>query len=304
MKRVNVVVALITKDNEYQRQQASAAEATARRLGIGLRVLYANGDAIAQTKQLLGVIHAAGPDRPDAFVVEPVGTEMRQVAKNAIASGIGWMLLRACDDLRELRRGAPVPVGCVYSDNVEVGRIQARQFAALLPGGGTVLYVEGPAGIVSKNRREGLLETIPPNIEIDTVRGNWSTESAYQAITSRLQLQWSQAPPGIIGCQNDDMAMGARRAVEALSAAHQREQWLKVPFTGCDGLEATGQSWVRSGALAATIVTPVRTTVALELLAKAFASGTQPPEATSMPVTSFPPIEELAAQTSRRAPTA
>ncbi len=295
MKRVNIVLALITRDNAYQREQAAVAEATARRLGMNLRVIYANGDAIGQTKQLLAAIRDTGPDRPDAFVIEPVGTEMKNVAKNAIASGIGWMLLRTSDELRELRKDAPVPVGCVYLDNRAVGHIQAQQFAALLPNGGTVLYVEGPAGMVSRHRREGLLEALPPNIEIDTVRGNWSEESAYQAISSRLQLQWSQAPPGLIGCQNDDMAIGARRAVEGLSAAQQREQWLKVPFTGCDGLEGSGQSWVRSGALAATIITPIRTSVALELIAKAFGSGTQVPEATLMPATSFPPIEELRA---------
>ncbi len=296
MKKLNVVLALVTRDNDYQREQAAAAEATARRLGISLRIIYANSDAIAQTKQILAVIRSTGADRPDAFVVEPVGTEMKQVAKNAVATGIGWvLLLRPADDLRDLRAGAPVPVGCVYTDNTEIGRIQGKQFAAMLPAGGTVLYVEGPAGSVSTQRREGLQQTLPPNITADTVRGNWSEESAYQAVGSRLQLQWSQAPPGIIGCQNDDMAMGARRAVESLSANQQRERWQRIPFTGCDGTQASGQSWVRSGRLAATIIYPIRTGLALELLVKAFSSGTQMPEATAVAPTSFPAVEELRA---------
>ena len=33
----------------------------------------------------------------------------------------------------------------------------------------------------------------------------------------------------------------------------ERERWLNLPFTGCDGLPKTGQSWLRSGLLAATI---------------------------------------------------
>ena len=50
MTRLRVVLALITRDNDYQREQASVGEATAKRLGIDLRVLYAESDAIAQTR--------------------------------------------------------------------------------------------------------------------------------------------------------------------------------------------------------------------------------------------------------------
>jgi ribose transport system substrate-binding protein len=92
------------------------------------------------------------------------------------------------------------------------------------------------------------------------------------------------------------MAMGARRAVEGLTAAQQREQWLKIPFTGCDGVPTSGQVWVRRRLLAATVITPVIAGLALELVAKAVASGTQMPERTLSPPTSFPPIEELRAR--------
>ena len=89
------------------------------------------------------------------------------------------------------------------------------------------------------------------------------------------------------------MAMGARRAVEGLSAAQQRDQWMKLPFTGCDGVAATGQAWVRKGLLTATVVTPPLTGIALELLAKAFASGAEIPERTRSAPMSFPPPEQL-----------
>jgi ABC-type sugar transport system substrate-binding protein len=295
MKRLRVLLALITRDNDYQREQASAAEGTARRLGIDLHVVYANSDAIAQTQQILSVIRADAAERPDAVLVEPVGTAMPQVAKLTVGNGIGWILLnRESQELGSLRQKASVPIGSVHSDNLEVGRIQGRQFAALLPDGGAVLYIEGPAADVARQRRMGMQETLPGNISIKTVRGKWTEESAFQAVSSRLQLQWSQAPDvGVIGCQNDAMAMGARRAVEGLSAAQQREQWLKVPFTGCDGVPTSGQVWVRKGALTATVVTPPLTGLALELLAKAVSSGTQMPELTLTKPTSYPPLETL-----------
>jgi ribose transport system substrate-binding protein len=295
MKQLKVLLSLITRDNDYQREQASVAEASAHRLGIVLQVIYADNDAIAQTKQILTAIHAAAPDRPDAVVVEPVGTGMIGVASAAAENGIGWIVLnREANDLVPLRQQSSVPIGSIECDNVEVGRMQGRQFAALLPSGGTVLYVEGPATDVTKQRRAGLDELLPANIKIQSVRGKWTEESAHQAVAARLQLQGHNPPNiGVIGCQNDAMAMGARKAVEELTADQQRALWLKIPFTGVDGVPTSGQVWVQKGLLAATVVTPALTGIALELLAKAIATGTQVPERTLTKATSYPSIEEL-----------
>ena len=43
MKKLKVLLSLITRDNDYQREQASVAEATAQCLGIGLRRLRVRG---------------------------------------------------------------------------------------------------------------------------------------------------------------------------------------------------------------------------------------------------------------------
>jgi ABC-type sugar transport system substrate-binding protein len=295
MKKLKVVLALITRDNDYQQEQAAVAETTAQRLGIGLEVVYADNDAIGQTKQLLATIHLGAPERPDAIIVEPVGTGMLGVASAAVRNGIGWIVLnREADDLAPLRQESSVPIGSIECDNVEVGRTQGKQFAALLPSGGAVLYIEGPGTDVSKQRRAGLDEMLPANIEIESARGKWTEESALRVVSARLQRQGSRPPNfALIGCQNDAMAMGARKAVEALTDAQQREQWLKVPFTGVDGVPTSGQVWVQKRLLAATVVTPALTGAALELLAKAIATGTQMPERTLTRVTSYPPIEEL-----------
>lgn len=298
MKKMKVLLALITRNNDYQREQSSAAEAAAKRLNIDLKVIYAEGDGIAQTQQLFAALRANPAERPDAIVVEPVGTSMTMVGKTAVGCGVGWVVMNTTvGDAAQLRQGAPVPIGAINADNLEVGRIQAKQFATLLPSGGVVLYIEGPAGDVSKLRREGLQQALPSNIQIQTVRGKWTEDSAFQAVSSRLALLWSQAPNvHLIGCQNDAMAMGARKAIEGLSVASQREQWLKLPFTGCDGVPASGQVWVRRGLLTATIVTPPLAGLALELLSKAVTSGTQMPEVTLTKAVSFPPLEELRAK--------
>lgn len=295
MKKLKVLLSLITHDNDYQREQATTAEAAARRLGIDLQLLYANNDAIAQGQQLLTAIRSAADGRPDAVIVEPVGTGMPQVAKVATENGIGWIVLNRDEDyLEPIRKTTTVPVGSIDCDNVEVGRIQGRQFAALLPSGGAVLYIEGPATDASRQRRAGMEETLPGNITIQSLRGKWTEESAFQVFTSRLQLpSLSLQSVGVVGCQNDAMAMGARKAVESLTDPGLREKWLKVAFTGCDGVPGTGQEWVKKQLLAATVVIPALTGLALDMLVKAIASGAQLPARTLTKPTSYPAIGNL-----------
>jgi ribose transport system substrate-binding protein len=293
MERIKIALFLITRDNDYQREQASVAEATARKLGMGLQVYYAEGDAIAQTMQILAAIRSEPADRPHVVVVEPVGTGMLQVATSAADNGIGWVVLnRNANYLAPLRQASKVPIGCVDSDNSEIGRVQAKQYAALLPAGGTVLYVEGPAGEAAQLRRAGLEETRSPNLVIKSVRGKWTEDSAFQALKARLQLAGSQVP-SLIGCQNDAMAIGARKAVEALTDPGQREQWLKRPYLGVDGVASSGLAGVKQGMLTATIITPALSGIALELVAKCISSGAPMPERTLTKPTSYPPIEQL-----------
>jgi len=97
----------------------------------------------------------------------------------------------------------------------------------------------------------------------------------------------------LIGAQDDSMALGARKAFQEITNESDRERLLKLPFAGCDGLPKTGQSWVRSGLLSATIFVPPNTGQAMEMFADSIRHGKQPPErALTMPV-SIPPLESL-----------
>jgi ABC-type sugar transport system substrate-binding protein len=70
MTKLRFVVSLITADNDYQRQQASAAQEAAARLGVELQTLFAKNDAIHQSQQLLDVIQARDA-AVDGILVEP-----------------------------------------------------------------------------------------------------------------------------------------------------------------------------------------------------------------------------------------
>jgi ABC-type sugar transport system substrate-binding protein len=301
MSKPSVLLSLVTDDNDYQRAQADAAQQAAALAGVELRVLYAGGDPITQTKQLLAAVQAPAGERPSAIVVQPSGTSMPHVAKAAVQQNIGWIVTHcSADYVRELRAARPgVPVASIAVDNVESGRLQGRQFGALLPGGGKVLYIAGAAVDVSKQRHAGTVETLPSNIELQMARARWTAESGAQAVQIRFGLHGSKVFD-LVGCQNDEMAIGARRAAEALPPGPQRDQWLSIPYTGIDGVPATGQAWVKEQLLAATIVTPLLAGLAIELLAKATRSGQPMPEHTTVQPTSYPPIEQLRPATAGR----
>ena len=111
---------------------------------------------------------------------------------------------------------------------------------------------------------------------------------SWLALASSRQLQIKA-----VISQNDAMAIGARKALDDLTAA-DRGLWMKVPFTGCDGVTKTGQEWVRREVcLRATIITAPAARTALELLAKAAQTGSMPPERTLIPPRSLPVLAEL-----------
>ena len=299
MAKIRILVSLTTNDNDYQIEQAQSAEEAAKRLGITAEVVYAGNDAINQSTQLLKAVQAAPEARPSAIVFEPVGgTALPQVARAASAAGIGWAVLnRDANYIEELHKSSNAPMFAVSSDHVEIGRIQGRQFAALLPRGGTVLYIQGPSeNSAAKERTLGMQETKPANIQIIALRGQWTEESALRAVRSWLKLTTSQkAVVDLVAAQDDSMAVGARKAFEELPEA-DRERWLKLPFIGIDGLPKTGQAWVRSGLLAATIFVPPNTGQAMEMIVQALQQGKRLPQRVLTVPTSIPPLNTLSAR--------
>ena len=297
MAKLRILVSLTTNENDYQIEQAQSAEEAANRLGVTAEIIYADNDAINQSTQLLKAVQAAAEDRPNAILFEPVGgTAFPQVARAAANAGIGWAVLnRDANYIEELRKTSSAPIFAISSDHVEIGRIQGRQFAAVLPRGGTVLYIQGPSeNSAAKERTLGMQESKPASIQIIALRGQWTEESSQRAVRSWLKLTSSQkATVDLVAAQDDSMAIGARKAFEELPSEIERERWLKLPFAGCDGLPKTGQAWVRNGLLAATIFIPPNTGQAMEMFVQAIQQGKRLPERVLTVATSIPPLNAL-----------
>jgi len=281
MRKLRILVSLTTNDNDYQLEQARAAETASKKCNAELQILYADNDAINQSTQILKAIQAAPEERPSAIVFEPVGgTALPQVARAAVSGGIGWAVLnRDANYIPELRKTGKAPIFGVTSDHVEIGRIQGRQCAA-----------ENSA---AKERTKGMQEAKPANIHLTMLKGQWTEESSQRAVRSWLKLTTSQkASVDLIAAQDDSMAIGARKAFQELPNEVERDRWLGLPFLGCDGLPNTGQAWVRSGLLTATIFIPPNTGQAIEMLVEAM-GGKTPPERALTKAESVPPFEAL-----------
>ena len=299
MKKFHFVVSL-PNQNTYHLEQAAAARETALQLGGEVEILHADNDAVTQSRQVLEIVQSRAQSKPDAILFEPLTTTgLVRAAEAAVGAGIGWVVLNSDVDYLERLRGinSKVPVFGVTRDHTEIGRIQGRQFAALLPNGGTVLYVQGPANnSAAVQRTAGLESTKPANIQIKALRSNWEEASAHQAVRAWLRLSTNRTVPiGLVGCQYDGMARGARKAFEELPD-RERDRWLSLPFTGVDGLAAEGKVWVDQGIMAATVVSLTTTQVAVQMLVRAMAGGTQPPLRTLIDLASYPSLEKLSAK--------
>lgn len=303
MKKLRFLLSLTNDDNDYQIEQTSAAHQAARKLGVELQIVYAGNDGIVQSQQLLAGIHSTNAPRPDAIIFEPAGsTAHPQVARAAAAAGIGVALLNSnADYISELRRHCQVPVFAITSNHEEIGRIQGRQVGALLPAGGIVLYIQGPSdSSAAKQRYTGFLETKPENVQLRALKAHWTEASAHKTVSSFLGLSTSrQAKIEAVCAQDDSMAMGARKAFEECSEL--RKEWRKMAFLGCDGLPKTGQEWVRSNLLNATIFIPPNAGQAIEMMVKSIASGVLAPERTFTIAKSFPAFEALTQSARARA---
>jgi ribose transport system substrate-binding protein len=294
MERRKLVASFLSEDQEFQVLQAADAKLAAERAGLAIEVLFADNNAVVQIQQLFRFIHAPEGERPAAIIVETVvGEGLERVARNAARAGIGWVLLnRQVPYMESLRKEFPqLPISLVTTDQLEVGRIQGRQFKALLPNGGSVLYLQGPPDTsVAQERLAGMQEAIAGSkIQAKVLNGDWTPESGEKALQGWLRLKTSEGfQVGLVGCQNDAMALGARKAVAS------RKDWGRVLFTGADGLPDGGQRLVNVKQLAATVVVPSNGGPTVDLLARYFRTNEPIPPKLVLKPRSYPPESDLA----------
>jgi ribose transport system substrate-binding protein len=295
VKKLKFVMS-VPGDTMYLRAQTSAAQATADRLGVVLEIVSAEMDAVGQGHHLVSMVQSRTA-RPDGIIVEPVtAAGLPRAAEAAAAAGIAWVVSNAhVDYIGALRRSSKAPIFQISQDHMEVGKIQGRQMGAILPAGGSVLYLRGPSmSWWASKRTEGMESTKPKNVEVrnlkvleSTADGAMKTVSGWMSLT-RQRPERTQ----LIVSQNADFIAGARKAFEATTSGPERTKWMAVPCAGV-GVVERSKPLVDQGSLCAAVVTSLTMDRAVELLARAMMDGSQPPEHTFVDAYSYPSIEDL-----------
>ena len=298
MRAVRPVIAVLLRcqHQEFQQAQAAAALEAGKRDCVSVEVIFAENSPFTQIQQVYSLVKRPPELRPQAIVIEMVGaTEGYQnTARAALAAGMHWVEVSGlASSIPRLRSEFPERfVISVTTDEEGVGRIHAEQCRALLPAGGSILYIEGPClQPESTTRRRGLEEGLRgARITISrTLGGDWTEESVELAMASFLEQSSSrQFVPALVCSQNDEMALGGRR-----TAVARHLDWGRIPYLGCDGLPGGGQKYVDEGALTATVAKPVTTGVAVTHVARALRGRAQRRDVALAPQ-SVPPLDRLA----------
>jgi ABC-type sugar transport system substrate-binding protein len=270
MARRKVIVSLLDEHQEFQQYQAADARAAGARLDLEVELLWAGHDPAAQLRQISRAVSGPAADRPVAVVMEPAtAAGLDEAGRAAARAGVGFVTLGdRAPAVEALRAEFPgTLLATVGTDNDEIGRLQAELFRALLPRGGKILYVEGPSFSHAAIHRRKSMQAALRGTDLEvvaTLAGGWSAPSAEQAARVWARPHARAERPDLVGSQNDEMAVGVRRALLEL-----RPGWAGIPYTGVDGLPGGGQRLVREKVLAATIITPPPTGHSIELVARA-----------------------------------
>lgn len=292
-----IALCLVAAANDFQQLLKSDAEEAARRAGLGLDLYFTGHDLVAQLNQLRACVDSDPP--PIAILALAVRDHgLARVVRDAARAGVSFVYLNRTEDLLdEVRRDFPgVAVCTVCAEELETGRIQGRQFRALLPGGRLVLYVQGSTrSLAARDRTAGMQEAVQgAPLEVSPIEGGWSTEAAREAVQNWLKIvARGNVRVDLVGCQNDQIALGAIEALAAVAADVKRPELARIPVTGCDGTPTVGQKLVRDGKLAATVILPRSAGPAVERIARMVHQKEMPPPLVTLTPSSYPAEGEL-----------
>ncbi|WP_280553679.1 ribose ABC transporter substrate-binding protein RbsB [Halomonas sp. 25-S5] len=231
-----IALVISTLNNPFFVTLQEGAQAEAEELGHELIVLDSGNDA---ARELSNVEDALARDI-DVLLINPTDSD-------AVASGVRTANAQDVPviTLDRSANGGSV-VSHIASDNVAGGKLAGEFIIEQLGGEGQVVQLEGvPGASATRNRGEGFMTAIEgvDGIElVATQPANFNRSEGLNVMENLLQ-----AHQGIdaVFAQNDEMALGAQRALQAGGL----ENVVLVGFDGTDdGIQA-----VNDGKMAATI---------------------------------------------------
>lgn len=217
----------------------------------------------------------------DAVVVETVSVSGMAVVIDAVQGRRGLVFTNIWDDVT-IGRAAPLwrqhgqPLGTVSVDYRELGRIQARQIAALLPQGGDVLHVTGPQLSPSvADRSAGMRAELPDTVNVhELLASGWFESDGASVFENWYRLRQRRIPPiRLIAAHSDELAMGARRASASVADAEHRAVFARAKLLGMEACPSYGRRLVDSGEIDASVIAPATTSAAITCLMRFWETG-------------------------------
>lgn len=304
---------VFNQGEEYHRRMAEEAEEAAREEGLPAEIFDAGDTAAKQAQDLVRFALDNAGRRLCALVVPfadaisegPIqGDPTYRVARRVLQKGVGWIMLNHGREslITALRAEFPgVPVALVAIDNVEFGRIQARQLRALVGEGSKVLCVRGnPFDSACQERTAGLSEGLGGSgISVEEVDGRWDPATAEREILRWIASPFrQQAPLHAVVSQNDAMAVAARTVLTRAAPELGRPELKDIPVLGGDGLPGLGRSWVDERTLTATVCVTLPGKPAVGLIARHWREGAPLPAVTRLAPTPYPLVTVVPRPTS------
>jgi inositol transport system substrate-binding protein len=209
VKKIKIGVSISNFDDTFLMYMKDGMDAYAKTLGADVEVTYvdAKEDAAKQLSQVENFI-AQGMS---AVVIVPVNTEATDPINAACASAKLPLVY-----VNRLPANLPDNVVFVGSNSIDAGLFQAEYIAKKLNGKGNVVIMIGKLdNEAALMRTEGVKEVVKkyPDMKIIMEQtANWSREEGMS-----LMENWLSSGKQIdaVAANNDDMALGAIKAVEA-----------------------------------------------------------------------------------------
>lgn len=236
-KKIVIGATMLSMQNEFVVNVADAMEAKAKELGAELIVVDAERSALKQVEQVESFI-AQGVD---AIILNPCEVEASSPAvKLALAAKIPIINVNSETSI--------APTAFVGSDDEESARIAMKFISEKLGGKGNILMMHGFMGQAAQIKRDkGAKEILKANSGLTLLAeqtGEWDRAKAMSLTENWIQSYGSKI--NAIFAQNDEMGMGA---VKALEAAGLKNKVIVVSIDAIpDGLQA-----VKKGILDATV---------------------------------------------------
>ncbi len=294
-------VALLLDEVRNRYQQLLLEDARAVAASRQLKLLdpqYADGSSWNQLECINDYLRQSTP--PDGMLVLLAGEQHtggwleRAISKNVATVFLNRVPSWLADIRKKTQSGL---VTAVAPTQRAVGELQGAQALKLSPPGGFIVLITGAAkSATAVERQRGFMDAIRGQRTICALDGRWSMQEADNTITEWFKVGAERARAiDLIVCQNDPMALGARRALDRRVRVAGRHEAAKTPIIGCDGLNDEGKAWVKDGSLTATVVLPSTTPAALDLLSRYWSTGARMDEV-HLDVESFPPLHRLHAR--------